>query len=87
MSPSLATPRLIGKPFACFRDKYLTAKYRFRSLANCEVWQEHLRPGIDSLANLSPVLRMLDTYVKFNRLESRAAAIEELLHGGYMMLD
>ena len=64
-----------------YRDKYLTAKYRFRSLARCEVWQELLRPGVDSLGTLAPVLNMLDTYVRFNRLESRAAAIEELLQG------
>ena len=64
-----------------FRDKYLNNKYRFRSLANCEVWQEQLQPGVDSLSNLSSILRMLDTYVKFNRLESRSAAIEELLQG------
>ncbi|XP_076815147.1 uncharacterized protein LOC143461204 [Clavelina lepadiformis] len=60
------------------RDKYLTSKYRFRSLANCEVWEETAE--YDTMQSITPVLQMLDSYVRFNRLESRSAAIEELLY-------
>lgn len=61
------------------RDTTLRWKHRFQSLAGCHVWVEEIIAGCDSMSTLTPILQMLDTYVNFNRLDSRAAALEELL--------